>query len=297
MVLLVGAGTVLGGRYALEREIGRGGMASVYLAQDLRQPRRVAVKILRHDVAISLGPERFVREIEIASRLSHPHILPLHDSGEADGLLYYVMPYVEGESLRDRLRREPRLPVDDALVITREIADALAYAHRLNVIHRDIKPANVLIQAGHAVVADFGVARAISAAADDRVTSTGLIVGTPVYMSPEQAAGDGARRPHRHLRARLRRVRDADRRAAVSGASPQEVVARHVTSPLRPIRSLRAEVPAPAAEAIEKALAKRPGQRQADARRLRRVAARAGRLDAGAGPGARRRESAGPRRC
>ena len=175
------------------------------------------------------------------------------------------MPYVEGESLRDRLRREPRLPVDDALVITREIADALAYAHKLNVIHRDIKPANVLIQAGHAVVADFGVARAISAAADDRVTSTGLVVGTPVYMSPEQAAGaelDGRTDIYALGCVAYEMLTGAP---PFLGASPQEVVARHATSPLRPIRSLRAEVPAPAAEAIEKALAKRPGQRQATA--------------------------------
>ena len=265
MDLLLAAGTILGGRYALDREIGRGGMASVYLAQDLRQPRQVAVKVLRREVAVALGPERFVREIEIASRLTHPHILPVHDSGETDGLLYYVMPFVQGESLRDRLRREPRLPVEDALTITREIADALAYAHRLGVVHRDIKPANVLLQEGHAVVADFGVARAISVASDDRVTSVGLIVGTPVYMSPEQAAGE-----------------DIDGRTDIyalgcvayemltgappfMGATPQEVVARHVSAPLRPLLSLRAELPAVVAEAIEKALAKRPGQRYADA--------------------------------
>src|SRR5689334_8539345 len=268
MVLVVGAGTVLGGRYALEREIGRGGMASVYLAQDLRQRRLVAVKFLRRDVALSLGAPRFAREIEIASRLSHPPILPAHDSGEAEGLLYYVMPFVEGESLRDRLRREPRLPVDEALVIAREIADALAYAHQLGVIHRHIKPANVLIQAGHAVVADFGVARAITAASDDRMTSAGLIVGTPIYMSPEQGAGE-----------------ELDGRADIYslgcvayemltgappflGSSPQVIVARHVSAPLRPIRESRPEVPAAAAAAIEQALAKRPAQRQRDAREL-----------------------------
>jgi tRNA A-37 threonylcarbamoyl transferase component Bud32 len=268
MVLIVGAGTVLGGRYTLEREIGRGGMASVYLAQDLRQHRRVAVKFLRRDVAISLGPQRFVREIEIASRLTHPHILPVHDSGEAEGLLYYVMPYVEGESLRDRLRREPRLPLDDALTITREIAGALSYAHHLGVIHRDIKPANVLIQSGHAVVADFGVARAITAASDDRVTSAGLIVGTPVYMSPEQAAGeevDGRTDIYSLGCVAYEMLTGAP---PFIGGSPQQVVARHVASPLRPIRSLRPEIPAPAAEAIEKALAKRPGQRQTDASEL-----------------------------
>ena len=268
MGLIVGAGTVLGGRYALEREIGRGGMASVYLAQDLRQHRPVAVKFLRRDVAVSLGHERFVREIEIASRLTHPHILPVHDSGEAEGLLYYVMPFVEGESLRDRLRREPRLPVDDALVITREIADALSYAHGLGVVHRDIKPANVLLLSGHAVVADFGVARAITVASDDRMTSAGLIVGTPVYMSPEQAAGeeiDGRSDIYSLGCVAYEMLTGAP---PFLGASPQAVVARHVSSPLRPIRSLRPEIPAPAAEAIEKALAKRPGQRQADALEL-----------------------------
>jgi tetratricopeptide (TPR) repeat protein len=265
MVLLVGAGTVLGERYALEREIGRGGMASVYLAQDLRQHRRVAVKILRRDVAAALGPERFVREIEIASRLTHPHILPVHDSGESDGVLYYVMPFVEGESLRDRLRREPRLPVDEALTITREIADALAYAHRHGVIHRDIKPANVLILSGHAIVADFGVARAITVASDDRMTSAGLIVGTPIYMSPEQAAGeeiDGRSDIYSLGCVAYEMLTGAP---PFLGSSPQAVVARHVSSPLQPVRSLRPEVPAPAAEAIEKALAKRPGQRQTDA--------------------------------
>jgi len=268
MVLVVSAGTVLGGRYALEREIGRGGMASVYLAQDLRQRRRVAVKFLRRDVALALGAHRFAREIEIASRLAHPHILPVHDSGEAEGLLYYVMPFVEGESLRDRLRREARLPIDQALAITREIADALAYAHQLGVIHRDIKPANVLLQAGHAVVADFGVARAITVASDDRMTSAGLIVGTPIYMSPEQAAGeelDGRTDIYSLGCVAYEMLTGAP---PFLGSSPQVIVARHVAAPVRPIRESRPEVPAAAAAAIEQALAKRPAQRQRDAREL-----------------------------
>src|SRR5882672_7885733 len=147
---LVIAGTVLGGRYVIDREIGRGGMATVFVAEDLRQRRRVAVKILRPDVALALGSQRFLSEIEIASRLTHPHILPVHDSGEDAGVLYYVMPYVEGESLREKLNRVGPLPVEEALAIAREIADALAYAHDLDVVHRDIKPGNVLLLAGHA---------------------------------------------------------------------------------------------------------------------------------------------------
>src|SRR5512144_387010 len=164
MDLLARAGTILSGRYVLDREVGRGGMATVFLAEDRRQRRRVAIKILRPDVAHALGSQRFLSEIEIASRLTHPHILPVHDSGEAGDVLFYVMPYIEGESLREKLTRVGPLPVEEALAITREIADALAYAHDLGVVHRDIKPANVLLQAGHAIVADFGVARAITAA-------------------------------------------------------------------------------------------------------------------------------------
>jgi tetratricopeptide (TPR) repeat protein len=263
---LVIAGTVLGGRYVIDREIGRGGMATVFVAEDLRQRRRVAVKILRPDVALALGSARFLSEIEIASRLTHPHILPVHDSGEDAGVLYYVMPYVEGESLREKLNRVGRLPVEEALAIAREIADALAYAHDLDVVHRDIKPGNVLLLAGHAVVADFGVARAISAAADERVTSAGFIVGTPVYMSPEQAAGDSI-----------------DGRADVYalgcvayemltgtppflGETPREVFAKHRSARPRPLRDLRPEAPAPAAEAIERALGKLPDERFPDAR-------------------------------
>src|SRR5690242_6107467 len=176
-------------RYRLEREIGRGGMATVYLAEDLKHRRPVALKVLSPDLAASLGTDRFLREIEIAARLAHPHILSLHDSGEADGLLYYVMPYVEGESLRGRLNRERQLPLDDALRISREVADALDYAHGRDVVHRDIKPENILFQSGHAVVSDFGIARAIRVAGVKRVTGTGIAVGTPGYMSPEQAGG------------------------------------------------------------------------------------------------------------
>src|SRR5829696_1230475 len=180
---------VLADRYRIERELGRGGMATVYLAEDLRHDRSVALKVLHPELAATLGPERFLREIRLTARLDHPHILPVFDSGEAAGLLWYTMPYVEGESLRDRLRREGQLPLEDALRIAREVADALDCAHQQGIIHRDIKPENILLARGHARVADFGVARAVEAAGAGQLTETGLAVGTPAYMSPEQASG------------------------------------------------------------------------------------------------------------
>jgi tRNA A-37 threonylcarbamoyl transferase component Bud32/tetratricopeptide (TPR) repeat protein len=180
----------LAGRYTVEREIGRGGMSIVYLAHDTRNERRVALKVLRPDLAHSLGPERFLREIKVAAGLTHPHILPLFDSGVADGLLFYTMPYVEGESLRHRLIRQRRLPVGDAVTIACDVADALSYAHAQNIVHRDIKPENILLEAGHPVVSDFGIARAISVADASRMTGTGIVVGTVDYMSPEQASGE-----------------------------------------------------------------------------------------------------------
>ena len=196
----------LADRYALERELGRGGMATVYLARDLKHGRPVAIKVLRPEIAAALGPERFLREIEVAARLTHPHILPLHDSGEAAGFLYYVMPYIESESLRDRLEREGQLPVEEALRITREVASALAYAHNHDVVHRDIKPENILLSGGEAVVADFGIARAITQAGGGGLTETGIPVGTPAYMSPEQASGGGAIDGQRRLQSRVRAV-------------------------------------------------------------------------------------------
>ena len=180
----------LADRYALEREVGRGGMATVYLARDLRHDRPVAVKVLNPELGAAIGSGRFEREVLIAANLSHPHILPVHDSGETNGLLFYVMPFVEGESLRQRLDREYQLSLEDALDITYDVAAALSFAHSRGVIHRDVKPENILLHSGQAVVADFGIARAVSAAGSDRITHTGLAVGTPKYMSPEQAAGN-----------------------------------------------------------------------------------------------------------
>lgn len=181
--VLIGPGTVLAGRYTLERELGRGGMATVFQAEDQRHHRAVAVKVLRPEVATCLGPQRFLREIEIAARLTHPHILPLHDSAASGEILYYVMPFVEGESLRERLLREGPLPIADALRIACEVADALGYAHAHGVVHRDIKPGNILLESGHAVVADFGIARALCTGGGEDLTTTGLMVGTPMYMS------------------------------------------------------------------------------------------------------------------
>ncbi|MBA2627325.1 MAG: serine/threonine protein kinase [Gemmatimonadales bacterium] len=191
--------TALADRYALERELGAGGMATVYLAQDLRHHRPVAVKVLRPELAAIIGAERFLAEIRTTANLQHPHILALFDSGEADGFLFYVMPYVEGESLRDRLRRETQLSIGDAVRIASEVGSALDYAHRHGVIHRDIKPENILLHDGRAVVADFGIALALTSAgtgtgSGGRMTETGMSLGTPHYMSPEQAMGE---RDHR----------------------------------------------------------------------------------------------------
>src|SRR2546429_8511479 len=179
----------LADRYRLERPLGQGGMATVYLAHDLKHSRKVAVKVLRSDFGTAIGAERFLREIEIAAALNHPHILAVHDSGEAAGLLYYVTPYVEGKTLRDRLQRDTRLPLEEALKIAREVADALDYAHQRGGVHRDIKPENILFQSGHAGVGDFGIARAISAAGETRsraLTHPGAAIGTPDYMRSEE---------------------------------------------------------------------------------------------------------------
>ncbi|MBA3645868.1 MAG: protein kinase [Gemmatimonadaceae bacterium] len=179
----------LSDRYSVEREVGAGGMATVYLADDLKHGRKVAVKVLRPELAAALGPDRFPREIRILARLQHPHILPLLDSGEVEGILYYTMPYIDGESLRQRIDREGALPVHEAVRITRDVADALASAHALGILHRDIKPGNVMLSGRHALVMDFGIAKAVSDAGGDTLTTVGVAVGTPVYMSPEQATG------------------------------------------------------------------------------------------------------------
>jgi serine/threonine-protein kinase len=182
--------TALADRYRIVRHLGEGGMATVYLAHDERHDRHVALKVLRPELAAIIGAERFLHEIKVTANLQHPHILPLHDSGDADGSLYYVMPYIEGDTLRDKLKRERQLSIEEAIEITRSIASALDYAHRQGVIHRDIKPENILLHDGQAMVADFGIALAVSQASGQRLTETGLSIGTPQYMSPEQAMGD-----------------------------------------------------------------------------------------------------------
>src|SRR5664279_2681861 len=182
----------LADRYRIERELGQGGMATVYLAHDLRHDREVAIKVLHPDLGAALGADRFLSEIKTTAKLQHPHILPLLDSGDADGLLYYVMPVVTGETLRTRLERERQLPIPEAVRIAREVASALDYAHRQGVIHRDIKPENILLHDGQALVADFGISLAVQQAGGQRMTQTGLSLGTPQYMAPEQAMGDRA---------------------------------------------------------------------------------------------------------
>jgi eukaryotic-like serine/threonine-protein kinase len=261
--------TALADRYRIDREIGAGGMATVYLAVDLKLHRKVAVKVLRPELAAALGAERFLREIEIAAKLHHPHILPLHDSGEADGFLYYVMPYVEGESLRDRLNREKQLPVEDALRIAREVADALGSAHRHDVIHRDIKPENILLEEGHAVVADFGIAKAITAAGGERLTETGVAIGTVEYMSPEQAAGDtelDGRSDVYSLGCVLYEMLGG--RPPFQGSTPASIVRQHLLVEAPPITNLRPAVTAEIAGTLARTLAKAPADRFSPAGQL-----------------------------
>ena len=260
--LLAHLQTALADRFTIERELGKGGTAVVFLAQDRKHDRKVAIKVLMPQIALAIGADRFLREIAIAAKLRHPHILPLHDSGEAGGFLYYVMPFVDGESLRDRLRRGGALPIDVAIRIACEVASALAYAHKRGVVHRDIKPENILLEGGYAVVADFGIARAVNAAADDSVTRTGITVGTPAYVSPEQAVA----------------TRDVDGRSDMyslacvvfemltgsppyRGASLFQLLKAHAVDPIPSLRAGRPDVPEALETTVTRALAKEPADR------------------------------------
>jgi Tol biopolymer transport system component len=257
----------LADRYAIERELGAGGMATVYLAHDLRHDRKVALKVLRPELSAILGGERFLAEIKTTANLQHPHILSLFDSGEADGLVFYVMPFVEGESLRDRLTREKQLPVEDAVRIAREVADALEYAHRHGVVHRDIKPENVMLQGGHALVADFGIALAASRSdGGTRMTETGMSLGTPHYMAPEQAMGEREITPRADVYALgcvLYEMLTGE--PPFTGPTPQAIVARVMTEAPRPIASQRHTVPPHVEAAALTALEKLPADRFATA--------------------------------
>jgi tetratricopeptide (TPR) repeat protein/tRNA A-37 threonylcarbamoyl transferase component Bud32 len=261
--------TALKDRYVLEGEIGRGGMATVYRAQDLKHDRLVALKVLDPDLAASLGADRFLREIKLIAKLQHPHILPLFDSGHVDGLFFYVMPFMAGDSLRARLNRERILPIEDAVRITGEIASALDYAHRQGIIHRDIKPENILLQDGHAIVADFGVARAITASATTAVTQSGIAVGTPTYMSPEQAVGDrtiDGRSDVYALGCVLYEMLSGE--PPFTGPTAQAIIARRFIEVPRPVRRLRNTVPESIDRALVTALALEPSDRFASASQL-----------------------------
>jgi serine/threonine-protein kinase len=252
----------LADRYQVEREIGSGGMATVYLAQDLKHERDVAVKVFRPELSVALGSERFLREIKITAGLNHPHILPLLDSGEADSFFFYAMPYVDGESLRERLNRERELGTEEAIRLTEQVASALSYAHSKEIIHRDIKPENVLLQSDQVVVADFGIALAIDTAGGARLTETGLSIGTPAYMSPEQVAGEkeiDARSDIYSLACVLYEMLAGD--PPFTASNPRAVLARHLTDPAPPLTTVRPGVSEPVAAAMAKALEKAPGDR------------------------------------
>ena len=260
---------LLVGRYMVQREVGAGGMATVYLAEDVKHRRRVAIKVLRDDLAASVGAVRFLREIEIAARLQHPNILPLLDSGETQGLLYYVMPFVDGQSLRQRLNREHELPVGDAVKLLIEVVDALSEAHERGVVHRDIKPDNVMLSGRHALVTDFGVARAVSEAKDGTVTTLGVALGTPAYMSPEQATAD----PSVDHRADIYAVgvmayELLTGRLPFDGGSPQQTLARHVTETPDPVSKYRPNLNPLLVQAVMRCLEKRPADRWQSAAEL-----------------------------
>jgi len=261
----------------VERELGSGGMATVYLAEDLKHNRRVAIKVLRPELGHAFATERFIREIRTTAGLRHPHILPLFDSGRVDELLYFVMPYAEGETLRDRLKRETQLPVDDALEITREVSSALSHANERGIIHRDIKPENILLEGGHAVVADFGIAHAIDAAAGAQLTRTGLFIGTPAYMSPEQAMADvepDSRTDQYALACVLFEMLAGQ--PLFSGASAAAVMRQHLAAEPPALSALRSAVPPEVVAAVAKALAKDPAERFRDLKEFRHALRAAG---------------------
>src|SRR5687768_2757248 len=254
--------SALADRYRIERELGQGGMATVYLAQDLKHDRKVAVKVLKPELAAVLGAERFVAEIKTTAALQHPHILPLFDSGTAEGFLYYVMPYIDGETLRSKLNRETQLGIDEAVRITTQVADALDYAHRHGVIHRDIKPENILLHDGRPMVADFGIALAVSAAAGGRMTETGLSLGTPHYMSPEQATAEKditARSDIYSLASVLYEMLAGS--PPHTGSSAHQIIMKIITESPQPVTAVRRSVPPNVAAAIATALEKLPADR------------------------------------
>src|SRR5438093_1333855 len=259
--------TALAGSYSIEREIGRGGMATVFLAEDLRHHRRVALKVLNAELGAVLGVGRFLAEIRVTANLQHPNLLPLFDSGAAEGLLFYVMPFVEGESLRARLDRDKQLPVDEAVHIATSVLSALDYAHRHGVIHRDLKPENILLHEGQPLVADFGIALAVSNAGGNRITQTGLSLGTPQYMSPEQATGDrviDGRTDIYSLGAVLYEMLAGE--PPHMGTTAQAIIARVLTETPRSVRLSRPMVPEHVDAAITRALEKLPADRMATAR-------------------------------
>ena len=252
----------LSDRYDVERELGQGGMATVFLARDLRHERKVAIKVLHEDLGAAVGAERFRREISIATSLTHPHILTLYDSGEAAGSLYYVMPFIEGESLRHRIDREKQLPIDQALKITGEVASALGYAHRKGIVHRDIKPENILLEDGHAIVADFGIARAVMADGGGALTKTGMSLGTPTYMSPEQAFAEkdiDGRSDMYSLACVLYEMLTGQ--PPFTGPNAQAIMARHSMSEVPSMQIVRATIPDEVEDVVQKALAKAPADR------------------------------------
>jgi len=255
--LLENVKTALESRYSIERELGRGGMATVYLAQDFRHGRSVAVKVLHHELASAVGADRFLREIKLAARLNHPHILPLFDSGDVGGFLFYVMPYVEGESLRDRMNREGQLTLEEALGIGRAVASALDYAHRNHIVHRDIKPENIMLNEGEALVMDFGIAKAVSMAGSDTLTQTGMVIGTPAYVSPEQAAGEveiDGRSDQYSLGCVLYEMLTGKR--PFTGPTAQAVLTKRFTAPVPTLSDVLEGVPAEIDHALSKALSK-----------------------------------------